>query len=95
VFYILCSSVFNYVTLFVGPEEGTGRPENLTILVRVVLYNFCIWPCIYVVDPTFLGIECCWNIVLLIQFYSTVNRGCLLLLPWHLSEVRVALHSIL
>jgi hypothetical protein len=37
VFYILCSSVLNYVTLFVSPEEGTSRPENLTILVvRVV-----------------------------------------------------------
>jgi hypothetical protein len=31
VLYIFCSSVSNYVTLFVGPEEGTGRPENLTI----------------------------------------------------------------
>jgi hypothetical protein len=61
--------MLNYVTLFVSPEEGTDRPENLTILVvrvvgHLVLCVSILWPCIYVVDPTLLGIECCWNIVL-------------------------------
>jgi hypothetical protein len=44
VFHILCSSVLHYVTLFIGPEEGTGRPEHLTILVVFVVGHlvFCI-----------------------------------------------------
>jgi hypothetical protein len=40
VFYILCSSVLNNVTLFVSAEEGTGRPENLKIDPDPVHGNF-------------------------------------------------------
>jgi hypothetical protein len=40
--------VLNYATLFVGPEEGTGLPENLAILVVRVVGHLVLSLYIYI-----------------------------------------------